>query len=157
MQDLTICRYHPDDAAPAAQLFYDAIHQGTQAFYTAEQRDAWASKVPETDLWQSRLAGQTCLMATRNQSLAGYMTLTPAGYIDLAYVAPDQMGTGVAAALYTALEDMAMTKNIPCLTTEASHLARRFFLRQGWVELQEQTIHRNGVALTNFRMEKRLA
>ena len=42
------------------------------------------------------------------------------------------------------------------LTTEASHLARRFLLKQGWTELAAQEVEIGGVRLVNFRMTKRV-
>ena len=75
------------------------------------------------------------------------------GYLDFAYVAPDAMGQGVAKALYDAILAVAEKAGLARLTSEASHLARRFFERQGWRVVEEQSVARNGVTLTNFRME----
>ena len=60
------------------------------------------------------------------------MTLKADGCIDLAYVAPDAIGQGVAKALYDAILAEAVAVGIPRLHAEASHLARAFFERQGW-------------------------
>ncbi len=40
------------------------------------------------------------------------------------------------------------------LYSEASHLARAFFERQGWSVVREQTVSPRGVPMTNFVMEK---
>lgn len=156
MQGLTLRRFAATDAPAAAQLFFDAIREGSVDFYTEAQRKAWASHVPETARWRDRLARQFTVLAEAASDIVGYMTLDRDGYIDLAFVAPRHLGRGVADALYAAIETRARNTGVTQLTTEASHQARRFFKRNGWDEVREQTIMRNGVALTNFKMSKRL-
>lgn len=55
------------------------------------------------------------------------------GHIDFAYVAIEEMGKGAAERLYDACETEARRLGIVVMTTEASHLARRFFSAvAGW-------------------------
>ena len=65
-------------------------------------------------------------------------------------------GTGVAAALYALLEGRARAAGLQTLKTEASELARPFFLRHGWTLIERQNLVREGVSLHNYRMEKQL-
>ena len=85
------------------------------------------------------------------------MTLRADGLIDLAFVAPDVAGQGVAKPLYDAIEAEAKGRGLARLHAEASLLARPFFERQGWSVVGRQSVERDGVALTNFVMEKALA
>ena len=84
------------------------------------------------------------------------MSLRDDGYLDLAYVLPEEMGQGTADALYDAVFKAAQTAKFSVLTTEASLLARPFFAKNGWRLDAEQEILRAGVALTNFRMSFQL-
>jgi len=84
------------------------------------------------------------------------MTLDDHGHIDLAFVVPDLIGKGVARALYERVEAEALRRGIGRLDTEASHMARRFFDRQGWSVVRQQSVAKGDVSLTNFIMEKRL-
>ncbi len=56
--------------------------------------------------------------------------------------------------LYAAIEQKARTLSAPLLTTQASKAAKPFFERQGWTVDAAQTVERNGVSLTNYRMQK---
>ena len=74
------------------------------------------------------------------------------GYIDLLFLAPDRTGKGIAKQMYDCLLVVASERSIENLSTEASHLARVFFKRQGWSVTKAQTVRHIGVSMENFRM-----
>jgi putative acetyltransferase len=152
MTEVNIRRFRESDAAATARVFYDSIHHATREFYDAAQRRAWAPEVPETEAWWARIAPQIAFVAERDGTLIGFMTLRTDGHLDLAFVAPDAVGQGVAKALYDALLAEATAAGMTRFTTEASLLARPFFLRQGWSVQREEAVERHGVILTRFRM-----
>ncbi len=156
MASFIVRPYREPDAAAAAQLYYDTIHAGTGAFYDAAQRRAWAPEVPDEADWGQWLSREHTLVAEDGHGLAGYMTITRAGHIDLAYVRADRMGQGVAAALYDEIESWARLQGFTTLTVHASALARRFFARRDWRVTEEQRPLRNGVELYRYRMCKAL-
>lgn len=147
----------PGDGLAARAVFQAAVHRGAAAFYSPEERAAWAPPGPAPDDWEARLLAGHCRVAEDAQgTLVGFMTLGNDGYLDFAYVAPDWMGKGIAGALYDVIEGVARDRAMPVLSTEASHLAKRFFSRFGWITIARQSVIRQSVAITNFRMEKRL-
>ena len=154
----TICirPFHKDDAVITAAIFFDAVQLGSIAPYDAAQRHAWAPEVPDCSSWLKRLKPQTVLVAVQDSKVVGFMTLRSDGNIDLAFVSPGQIGTGVAYKLYQALEAKAISIHLKKLTSDASHMARPFFERQGWRLVAEQSVARGKVFLTNFLMEKSL-
>lgn len=153
---IRIRNFQATDSDALRQIFYRAIHEGTTEWYTPEQRAAWANAAEAPPDWPQRLGDQMTVVAETDGQISGFMTLGHDGHLDLAFVAPEAMGTGVASALHDRLLDLAAKAGLQVLTTEASHLARRFFLRQGWTELTAQEVELRGVLLANFRMEKRL-
>lgn len=156
MENLTVRRLREGDSAATARAFFNAVHHGTGDHYDERQRNAWAGRVPETEPWAERLTLQDTFVAESNGTLVGFMTLAADGYIDLAFVAPEMIGKGVALLLYEAVEREACNLGVARLNAEASFPARSFFERQGWSTVREQTVTRNGVSLTNFVMEKHL-
>ncbi len=153
---LTVRDYRVVDADALGAIYDRAVCEGTKAFYNAEQRATWAGYWPGGGAWKERLDGLHTWVAEAEGRPVGFMSLGDGGHLDLAFVLPEWMGKGAAAALYDTLEAHARGEGLRRLDTEASHLARRFFLRRGWVELQRQDQDRGGVILTNFRMEKYL-
>jgi len=152
----TIRAFEPDDAAALARIYFESVHSGTVDHYDAAQRRAWADNVPETGAWRDRLQSQTTFVADIGARSVGFMTPDAGGHIDLAFVAPDVIGRGIAKALYDRIETEALRLGLKRLDTAASHLARPFFERQGWGVVREQSVMRRSVSLTNFVMEKHL-
>ena len=148
--------FEPGDAAAAAQVFYAAVHEGAATAYSVEERAAWAPAVPDTQAWGERLGAATSVVAECDGEMLGFMTLEPDGMIDLAFVAPSAMGAGVGWRLYGAIERAARDAEMARLSTDASLVARPFFERQGFALKRRQRVMRQGVALSNYRMEKRL-
>lgn len=148
--------YEEADCAATADVFFRGVHEGAARAYSAEQRKAWAPDRPDPAKWAARIDGQTAFVAERDGAVVGFMTLRHDGYLDFAYVLPDEMGKGTASALYAMTLNYARTCGLTELSTEASHLAKSFFTKHGWDTHAQQTVERCGVALTNFRMSHRL-
>ena len=152
-----IRRYRPEDRTACAQVFHDAVHQGAAGFYDAAQRAAWApSPLPRADV-PDKLLDQRCFVAERDGQVIGLMSLCADGYLDMAFVRPEVMGTGVADALYLAVLEEARGLRLTRLTTHASHLARRFFARRGWQVDAAETHPHNGQVFERFAMSVAVA
>ncbi len=157
MSECLIRPFRDADAEATAQLYFDTVQRGTTAHYNRAQRRAWAPAPPELRRWRQRLASQYTLVAEQEGAVIGFMSLRADGYLDLAYVAPTHLGGGIAKRLYGEILLKAGNMGIRRLYSEASHLARRFFERQGWTLIAEQRVIRGGVGITNFVMEIRLS
>jgi putative acetyltransferase len=144
--------YRLEDAGVTANLFHETVRHAADLGYSAEQRAAWAPRVPEKGPWHARLSNAITLVAEDNSGITGFMSLEPSGYLDLAFVRTDRLGRGIAKALYETIVRQARGAKVKRLTTDASHMGCRFFERQGWRLMQEQTQVRHGVELSNFRM-----
>ncbi len=157
MENLSVRELVDGDVSATAQIFFDAVRFGAAEYYDERQRMAWAEKVPGTDEWRERLQSQFSFVAQLNTRPVGFMTMDGDGHIDLAFVVPDLIGKGVARALYERVEAEALRRGIGRLDTEASYLAQRFFKRQGWSVIRQQSVVMGHVSLTNFVMEKHLS
>ncbi|WP_176473892.1 GNAT family N-acetyltransferase [Actibacterium ureilyticum] len=142
----------PGDGAPCYDVMYRAVHQGAVAAYSPVERQAWMPHPTAPKGFQDRILAQHTVVACK-RGVIGFMTLGHDGHLDLAYVAPDWMGRGVGDRLYTALLDHAVAHGLSPLSTEASLLFRPFLARRGWTTQARQSVIRNGVAITNFRMQ----
>lgn len=124
--------YRPEDRAAAALVFYRAVREGSAAFYTEAERAAWApSESPDTDR-PDKLLDQDCLVAEEDGRMTGFFSMDPTGYLDMAFVIPEVMGDGTAAALYDTLLARARAKGLTRFTVRAAEQSRRFLSRRGW-------------------------
>ena len=150
--------FQPQDAPALAALFHASVHRIGRPHYSPAQVDAWAPAVPDPARFRARAADGRALLVAVDESGAplAYGDLEADGHIDHLFCRPDAAGTGVAAAVYAALEAEARARGIGRLYVEASEPARRFFLKQGFVLVARRDFEIAGVAIHNFAMEKRL-
>lgn len=157
MTEITIHRFRAGQGDLLGQLFHRSVHEGAAAVYDEAQRRAWSPEPPAGPAWEARLAGSVALVAWAGRTPVGFMTLDAGtGCLDLAFVAPEWQGQGVAAMLYGLLERCAQRRGLAQLTTDASEAARGFFLSRGWQDGPRQEVIRQGVSLHNYRMAKSL-
>jgi len=144
--------YRTEDRRAKALVFYRAVREGAAAFYDEAQRAAWAPDA-EPD-WDSpdRQLDQWCWVAEDDSGITGFMSLEPGGYLDMAFVLPEVMGRGVAGALYDTLLRTAREHRLDRLTVRASHLARRFFEKQGWHVDAADLLEADGQTYETFLM-----
>ena len=145
-----------EDYADLGRIFFCAVHEGTKSAYCLAQRLAWGGETIDLPLWKARAAELTGFVAQTGGEPVGFISMDRAGYVGFAYVLPSAAGKGVGTALLSAAEAWARGQGAASLTTEASLIARPFFLRGGWVVVEEEEVERKGVTLTRFRMRKEM-
>ncbi|MEP2506085.1 MAG: GNAT family N-acetyltransferase [Paracoccaceae bacterium] len=133
-------------------MFYHAVRSGAADFYSQAQRAAWAPSDAPDQLQPDKLLDQWCWVAEMENGITGFMSLTPRGYLDMAFVMPEAKGSGVADALYAALITQATASGLGTLTVHASHLARRFLAKHGWQEDYAENHTLNGQVIERFHM-----
>lgn len=145
----------PDAAEAIAQIQYRAVREGP-SLYTAAQRAAWVSAPHPAASLAERLKDARAVLFRRGAEDVGCMTLSPGGYIDMAFILPAHQGTGVFRGLYTALEQHAMHRGEPRLWTFASLMAQAPFQAVGFRVINHETVERAGQYLPRAQMEKLL-
>lgn len=151
----TIRPFQASDLIEVTELVYAAVGLGDQV-YSAAQREAWAPSPPDPRVWAERFEAIPPALAVIGGDIAGMMSMTNTGHIDMAYVHPDHQGHGIASALHAHLEAIARAERLGRLTTFASNAARSFFERHGYRVIRGNQVERNGEVLGNWTMDKRL-
>jgi len=146
-----------DDYRAVGRIFFCAVHEGTRSAYTYVQRLAWGGETIDLDRWKARVEASSGFIAEVDGEPVGVLTIDLTGYVELAYVLPTATKRGVGTALLGSAERWAQDKGATRLTTEASLIARPFFLKNGWLVMEEERVERKGVLLTRFKMQKDLS
>ena len=150
-------RFHVDDAYLTRRLMHDSIRTGATR-YTRAQREAWSPTATPGPDWRDRLADHITLVAEDTlpeiDHPVGFGTMRNDGRLDLLFVAPDRMGTGVAGAIHDALLAAVAPMRPARLTVRASLYARPFLAARGWRLLGNADVTLDGVTLPAFDMER---
>lgn len=150
--------FEEGDAPALAELYGRSVRGIGPRDYSPEQVEAWASLAPTAEGMRRRCTdGRTVLVAVDDENRPlGFTDLEDDGHIGYFYCSPEAAGTGVAVALYDALEGAAREARLARLHVEASEAAKRFLLRRGFGILKRRDLLIGDVPIHNFAMEKRL-
>ena len=80
--------------------------------------------------------------------MTGFFSMDDTGYLDMAFVIPEVMGNGTAAALYDTVMARARAAGLTRFTVRAAHQSHRFLARRGWVLDRMQTFEEDGGSYT---------
>ena len=156
---MKIRKFQISDIEEIVTLFYQTVHSINIRDYTQQQVDAWASENDGTsrlESWKQSMSSNDCYVAWIGNKIVGFSDMSPKGYLDRLYVHKDFQGQGVASALLSQIEKEARKAGLTELYTDSSITATPFFESNGYQVIQAQRVERNGVALINFRMLKRV-
>lgn len=145
-----------EDIISILDLFRQTIEWVCAEHYTDEQIRIWIQGACQTQKWINRIEEQYFIISTSAGSLTGFASISVEGYLDLLYVHKHWQGKGAGKTLYTELERFASDHEIPEIYSDVSLSAVPFFTKMGFQILKSQSVVREGVALQNFRMIKKL-
>ena len=152
----TIRRYRGDESRAIAEIFSSAVHQIASEVYTPQQCRAWADGEVNYEHWRNRCRHKNPWVSVRDGVIAGFLELDPDGHIDCAYVNPRFKRRGVMTGLVDHAVARCVAAGLDRVFVEASIQARPLFIKCGFRVLEEHQAQVNGVALLNYRMERRL-
>jgi putative acetyltransferase len=157
MSAISLRPYLPADARRCAEIFRASIAELAADDYDDDQREAWASRADDEQVFGARLGGALTLLAMIDGAAAGFATLKGADEIDMLFVEPEFARRGVGRTLVDALTRLAQARGAKRLTTEASDVAKPLFERQGFTAQKRNLVHIGDQWLANTTMTKTLA
>lgn len=156
IQQITIRKGQPDDLMELQQIFVDTISSVCTADYDAQQIKVWTSSIQNKERWNQIMTNQYIKVAQKGYKIIGFASLDNGNYVDALYVHKDYQRQGIAKKLYIDIEEEAKRKGTTKLNSAVSITARPFFEKIGFKIIKKQTVVRQNVELTNFKMMKKL-
>ena len=150
---MIIREYEPADCEHLAKLFYGTVHTINAKDYSQEQLNVWATDKIDLEVWNKSLSEHYSVVAVENDIIVGFGDIDKSGYLDRLYVHKDYQRQGIATAICNKLEQAVKVNKI---ITHASITAKPFFEQRNFKVVKEQQVKRNGIALTNYVMEKQV-
>ena len=147
-----IREYQPSDCKEMAELFYNTVHTINAKDYSKEQLDAWTTGRVDLEKWNRLFQEHYSVVAIEDEIIVGFGDIDKTGYLDKLFVHKDYQRQGIASAICDKLEKAVNDKTI---IAHASITAKPFFEQRGYNIVKKQQVVRNGIALTNYIMEKK--
>ncbi len=148
--------YQTSDLEAAIALYCDAALVTGGTAYSPAQAAAWARYAEDRAAFSQALQQGTTLVAIANGSLAAFGQLHPDHHLALLYTASQFGRQGYGTQVYQALEAIARERQVPQLHTQASRIARPFFLKMGFQVQAREEVEREGQKFERFVMVKPL-
>lgn len=137
-------------------LFVETITDICRTDYDSRQIEVWTSGVENQTRWNEIMDRQFVLVAEYETQIVGFATLANDNYLDLLYVHKHFQRQRIAYGLYADIEKEAIRRGQTELTADVSITARPFFEKVGFNIMKEQLIIRKDIALTNYKMFKKI-
>ena len=150
---MIIRQYEPTDCEHLAKLFYETVHTINAKDYSQEQLNVWTTDNIDLEVWNKSLSEHYTVVAVENNIIVGFGDIDKSGYLDRLYVHKDYQRQGIATAICNKLEQAVKVNKI---ITHSSITAKPFFEQRGFKVVKEQQVVREGIALTNYVMEKQV-
>jgi len=148
--------YHALDLTAVSAVYRDAVLAIAPQFYDNRQVKMWASWAANTDELAERLGRGLTLVAIVHKQLVAFGQLEPNDHLAMLYTAGRHGRKGIAAAIHKQLEAHARMQGVSHIDTEASHISRFFFEKNGYDEVEPETVVREGISFDRFKMRKQL-
>ena len=150
---MIIRQYEPKDCEELANLFYLTVHTVNAKDYSQEQLNVWATDKIDLEVWNKSLSEHYTVVAVESNIIVGFGDIDKLGYLDRLFVHRDYQRRGIATAICNKLEQAVKADKI---ITHASITAKPFFEQRNFKVVKEQQVVREGIALTNYVMEKQV-
>ncbi|NES83529.1 MAG: GNAT family N-acetyltransferase [Moorea sp. SIO2B7] len=146
--------YQKSDAEAITKVYRDAVIGIGSTVYNSEQIKVWSSYPDELEYFRELLSLGLTIVASKNQEIVAFGQLNPVNHLAFIYTATNYSYQGIATAIYQKLETEAKQKQVKCLYTEASRIAKFFFLKHGFNIVETEIALRCGVEFERFKMQK---
>lgn len=142
------------DAQALGEIFYRAVHAIDSAFYSSEQKAAWAphTEKDNSERWLQRLKQKITYVAQADRRVVGFIELEPGGHIDCFYLLPEFQHKGIGRRLFLQVKADAINLGLSHLSVDASKVAEPLFAKQGFKVIKENVIEKAGQRLENKTM-----
>jgi putative acetyltransferase len=154
--ELIIRKGNSEDLETLKHLFVDTVNTICSKDYSKTQLEVWTAASKNNQRWSDLMTHQYVLVAEQGNKIVGFGSLDQGDYIDFLYVHKDYQRMGIAFMIYKALETEAFKQGKKILYSDVSKTAKSFFEKQGFRNIQEQIVERQGTTLLNFKMTKSL-
>jgi len=142
------------DQLDLKKLYFHSILSIDERIYSQEQKRAWAGQAWENKIFDLSINKGKGWLINKNKSLVAFATRYPRNRIALLYCKGDSQRKGYGTILLDKLEKEAKEEGLPFLSTEASLLSYKLFLRKNWEIIRKENIIINNIIFERYKMVK---
>ena len=144
------------DQLELKKVYFDSIQSIDENIYSKEQKIAWSSQAWNNQNFNESITHGRGWLLTEQRSTIAFATRYPSNRIALFYCKGKFQRKGFGSKLLNKLEDEAKKEGLNSLSTEASLISYKLFLKNGWDILRKEKVIINNIFFERFKMTKTL-
>ena len=142
------------DQLDLKKIYFDSIISIDEKIYTLEQKRAWASQAWDNKYFNLSLKEGKGWLINEREKIIAFASRYPNNRISLLYCRGDSQRKGYGTKLLQKIEKDAIKEGLPCLTTEASLISYKLFLKNSWKIIRKEKIIIKNITFERYKMIK---
>ena len=142
------------DQLDLKKIYFDSIISIDKKIYTSEQKRAWASQAWDNKYFNLSLKEGKGWLINEREKIIAFASRYPNNRISLLYCRGDSQRKGYGTKLLQKIEKEAIKEGLPCLTTEASLISYKLFLKNNWKIIRKEKIIIKNITFERYKMIK---
>ena len=142
------------DQVELKKVYFDAIQSLDERIYSQEQKRAWSSQVWLNPNFEKSIKQGKGWLLNEQGIIIAFASRYPSSRISLFYCIGKYQRKGYGTKLLHKIEEEAKKEGLESLSTEASLISYKLFLKNKWEIIRKENITINNILFERYKMIK---
>ena len=142
------------DQLELKKVYFDSIQSLDEKIYSKEQKRAWSSQAWNNQNFNQSITQGKGWLLSEQRIIIAFATRFPNNRIALFYCKGEFQRKGCGSKLLNKLEDDAKKEGLDSLSTEASLISYKLFLKNKWEIIRKEKVIINNIFFERYKMMK---
>ena len=144
------------DQLELKKVYFDSIQSLDEKIYNKEQKRAWSSQAWDNPNFDKSISKGKGWLLSEKDIIIAFATRYPNNRIALFYCKGKFQRKGCGTKLLHKLEDEAKKEGLNSLSTEASFISFKLFLKNEWEIIRKEKVTINNILFERYKMIKNI-
>ena len=142
------------DQLELKKIYFESIQSIDEKVYSKEQKRAWSSQAWDNPNFEKSITQGKGWLLSEEGTTNAFAVRFPDNRISLFYCKRKYQRKGYGSKLLYKLEDEAAKEGLNSLTTEASLISYKLFLKNKWEIIRKEKVMINNIFFDRYKMNK---
>ena len=142
------------DQLELKKVYFDSIQSLDEEIYSKEQKRAWSKQAWENPNFKKSITKGNGWLISEKGIIIAFATRYPNNRIALFYCKGKFQRKGLGSKLLHKLENEAKEEGLDYLSTEASLISFKLFLKNEWKIIRKENVTINNIFFERYKMIK---
>ena len=152
---MNLKRITKKDQLNLKKLYFDSILSIDEKIYTKNQKRVWASQAWDNKNFDQTINEGQGWLINKKDEIVAFASRYPINRIALLYCRGDSQRKGYGTKLLLKLEKEAKKEGLNYLSTEASLISYKLFLKNKWEIIRKEKISIKNIIFERYKMIKK--